>query len=78
MDKKIDVYAYGMTVYGVATRETPWGNSSLAEIEARCCSGERPILEINEFVPPIMKQLIERYVLAIELDDINCNGVGNY
>jgi serine/threonine protein kinase len=40
--KKIDVYAYALTLFYVYAREAPWKNSSLEEIELLAIAGKRP------------------------------------
>ena len=46
--KKVDVYAYAMTIYNVYLRAKPWGSLSQDEIEKRVLNGERPELSIGD------------------------------
>ena len=44
IDKKIDVFAFAMTMYEVATLKCPWEGLGLPEIEKEVLIGRRPIV----------------------------------
>ena len=43
-DKKIDVYAFAITIYETAFRKSPWNNLGKKEIAQKVMLGERPEL----------------------------------
>lgn len=54
-EKKIDVYAFGMTMFFMFSREQPWKNYSLEMIEKCVLDGERPVMPV---VDPQVSEII--------------------
>ena len=69
MDKKIDVFAYGMTVYWLAAGNKPWAEiSSPAEIEKLVVAGERPKFDAES---KKVKKLLQSVSVKCCLQDPN-------
>ena len=59
IEKKIDVYAYAMTLFYVYVREAPWKDLSIDEIERLAITGERPEIPSTKFdIPKKIEDLI--------------------
>ena len=60
VEKKIDVYAYAMTLFYVYVREAPWKDLTLNEIERLAIAGERPEIPSTKFdMPKKIEDLIK-------------------
>jgi serine/threonine protein kinase len=60
IEKKIDVYAYAMTLFYVYTREAPWKDLSIDVIERLAIAGERPEIPSTKFdIPKKIEGLIK-------------------
>ena len=71
LDKKIDVFAYGMTVYWLAAGKKPWADiSNPEEIEALVVAGERPKFD-NEDESNEVKKLLQGVSVKCCLQDPN-------
>ena len=57
-DNSIDVYAYGMILYEMATKETPFSNMKQVQIAANVLKGKRP--QLPSTVPENLQGLIKR------------------
>ena len=44
LDKKIDVYAYGITLLELLSKKSAWGRAHPAEVRAKVIAGERPAM----------------------------------
>ena len=53
---KTDVFAYGVTLWEICTRQTPWSGSNGTEVAIAVVKGKR--LTIPSEVHPILSQLI--------------------
>ena len=55
--KKVDVFAYAMTIFNIFTGEKPWKHTDLTEIEKNVLAGERPVIPAS--LPNRIKEIIE-------------------
>ena len=72
LDKKIDVFAYGMTVYWLAAEKRPWAEISNAdEIEGLVVAGERPKFDPGDESIDEVKKLLQGVSVKCCLQDPN-------
>ena len=60
VDKSVDVYAFGLSLYEMISKETPWRRQSAVEIRTKVLAGQRPPIttEMVEFLGRDFKFLI--------------------
>ena len=72
LDKKIDVFAYGMTVYWLAAGKKPWAEIGNAdEIEGLVVAGERPKFDPGDDSNDGVKKLLQGVSVMCCLQDPN-------
>ena len=72
LDKKIDVFAYGMTLYWLAAVKKPWVEiSNVDEIERLVVSGERPKFDPEDESIDDVKKLLQSVSVKCCLQDPN-------
>jgi serine/threonine protein kinase len=72
LDKKIDVFAYGMTLYWLAAGKKPWAEISNAdEIERLVVADERPKFDPEGEADDCVKKLLQRVSVKCCLQDPN-------
>lgn len=54
---KADIYSYGVILWELATRDTPWKGSNFSQVESWVTKGHRPL--IPEVAPVPVKELIQ-------------------
>ena len=71
LDKKIDVFAYGMTLYWLAAGKKPWADiSNPEEIEGLVVAGERPKFDAEDESNEV-KKLLQSVSVKCCLQDPN-------